>query len=301
MANPAAPRLIGEPRVVWAAQATLGEGTTWSVRHQALYWVDLLGHRLHRYHPASEAKKSWAFDEEITAVAERASEPGLLVTLKRGFAFFDPDRGSLQRLAEPEPERENNRFNDGKCDAQGRFWAGTMDFDATAPTGAMYRYEPNGRWTRLDDGYAVSNGPTWSADGRTMYFNDTVPGRVYAFDVEPADGSLSNKRLWLQFAQGDGHPDGMTTDAEGRLWIAHWGAACVTCHDPLTARELARIKLPTDHITNCAFGGADLRTLFITSARYGLTPEQLADQSWAGALFAIEIGSPGRPATSFAG
>jgi sugar lactone lactonase YvrE len=140
MADLEIPRVVDAVQCVWDAGAELGEGTCWSVREQALYWVDILGHRLHRYTPQSGAKRSWDFAETISAVAERAERPGLIVTLQRCFALFDPATGVLERLEEPEPDRPGNRFNDGKCDAGGRFWAGTMDFDCTAPTGSLYCY-----------------------------------------------------------------------------------------------------------------------------------------------------------------
>lgn len=279
----------------------LGEGTLWSVRHQSLFWVDILGHQLHRYHPATQARDSWAFLEEISALAERADGPELLVTLRRGFTFFNLETGTLQCLEQPETGRQSNRFNDGKCDAQGRFWGGTMDSDCKVPTGALYRYAPDGRCERMADGYVVTNGPTWSLDGCTMYFNDTVQGQVHAFDFDPTNGAIGNRRIWLEFSEGDGFPDGMTTDAAGRLWIAHWGAFCVTCHDPVTAAELARITLPTRHITNCAFGGAELSTLFISSACTGLTAAQLACEPLAGSLFSVEMDCQGLPAHCFAG
>jgi len=297
-----APRILGAPRVVGDVRATLGEGLCWSPREQAIWWVDILEHRLYRDDAATGAHEAWPFDETISAVAERAGGAGLAVTLRRGLALFDPATRALVRLDEPEREREGNRFNDGKCDTHGRFWGGTMDFAVRAPTGAFYRFDAAGRAQRaIDLGWIVTNGPTWTQDGRTMFVNDTVQRRVVAYAFDPETGAVGASRDWLTLSEADGHPDGMTTDAAGRIWIAHWGGACVTCHDAATATELARIELPTDHITNVAFGGPDMTTLFISSAKFELSAGQLAAQPLAGALFAVETDARGLPANLFAG
>lgn len=293
----------GAPQPVWPAQARLGEGLCWSAAQQALYWVDIHGQQLMRLHLPTGERTSWPFEETISAVAERSAGPGLIVALRHRIALFDPASGALRTLHEVEPHLPGNRFNDGKCDAQGRFWAGSMDFACEAPTGALYRYDPDGQCTRHDEGFVVTNGPTWALDaGRLcLYFNDTLSGSTYRYDCDSTTGTLSNKQLWNRFEPGDGLPDGMTTDALGRVWIAHWGSACVTCHNPVTAEELGRVMLPVSQVTTCTFGGPDLRTLFISTARTGLTPEQLAAEPLAGGLFAVSVDAPGLPANLFGG
>ena len=289
----------GQVQVIWQGAAQLGEGCLWSEREQALYWVDILGRTLYRCQPQSGVHASWSFSEEVSALTEAADGGGLLLTLRHGFAWFDPLSARLTRWVTAESDRPGNRFNDAKCDAAGRFWASTIDFQCEQATGALYRLHADGRCEAMRASYVVNNGPTWSLDGRTLYLNDTVQGRVQAFDFDPHTGTLANERTWLQLAAGDGLPDGMTTDAQGRLWIAHWGGACVTCHDPHSAAELARIALPTSHITNCVFGGDGLRSLFITSARVGLSAEQLLQEPLAGAVFRVDTNVQGLPAPLF--
>lgn len=288
------------PVCIWNAHAALGEGPLWSVREQALYWVDILNHRLHRHAPEEQAQRTWQFDHEVSAIAERAEVPGLIITRRHGFATFHPASEALMPLLDVEADIPGNRFNDGKCDPEGRFWAGTMDFDGKQPTGSLYRFSPDLICRRIDTGYNVTNGPAWSSDYRTMYHNDSVNGRVYAFDFDPATGDAANKRLFLQFGPDEGSPDGMCTDAEGGLWIAHWGASCVTRHDP-QGKVLRRVDLPCSQVTSCAFGGPDLSTLFITTAAVGLSPQQLEREPLAGGLFALKLDIAGVPANLFRG
>lgn len=289
------------PRCIWPAAAVLGEGALWSVREQRLYWVDILSKRIHRLDPASGAQHSWTLAEEVSALAERGEGAGLAIALRRGPAFWDPERPheAPRYLCQPEPERTDNRFNDARCDGAGRWWMGSMDFGCEAPTGALYRVDPDGGWVRLDDGFAVTNGPTWIHGGRTLLFNDTVRGQVLAYDCDPSTGQIGGRRLWLQFGPDDGLPDGMTTDALGRVWICHWGGGCVTCHDPETTQELARVCLPVSQVTSCTFGGADLTTLYITSARFRLDDAALAREPLAGGLFEVSTRFAGLPASPF--
>ncbi|MEN3294228.1 MAG: xylono,5-lactonase [Burkholderiales bacterium] len=290
---------MNRPECVWDAHAALGEGPLWSVRLQALYWVDILKYRLHRYSPSDE-QRTWQFDQEISCVAERADEDGLMVTLRHGFASFNPSTEELTPLTQVEADIPTNRFNDGKCDRRGRFWAGTMDFDAQRSTGSLYRLSPDLGVAKMDSDYQVTNGPAWSSDDRIMYHNDSVNGRVYKFDYDPESGELSHKRSFLQFSKEEGSPDGMTTDAEGGLWIAHWGAGKITRHDP-HGKVLQTITLPCSQVSSCTFGGPDLKTLYITTAAVCLSAEHLEREPQAGGLFAISLDIAGVPANPFRG
>ncbi len=288
---------MNTPQCVWDAHAALGEGPLWSIQEQALYWVDILNHRLHRYGP-QQRQSTWQFNEEISAVAERADRPGLIVTLRHGFAWFDPATEKLEHLMNVEEDLPANRFNDGKCDRAGRFWAGTMDFACQQPTGSLYRLSSDLGLKKIDSEYAVTNGPAWSLDQKIMYHNDSVNGRVYAFDFDLESGEATNKRLFLQFSADEGSPDGMTTDAEGGLWIAHWGVGKLTRRDAI-GQLLQTVELPCSQITSCAFGGPDLSTLYITSAATGLSEQQMQREPLAGGLFAIDMAVPGLPADVF--
>lgn len=297
-----APASTGEAVCISQAGAALGEGPCWSVAEQALYWVDILNRTLYRHTPGASPQKqrSWQFDEQISAVVERDNGAGLLVSMRHGFAFFDPVSGALEYIAHPEYHLPENRFNDGKCDRAGRFWAGSMHFEGRQPTGALYRLGCDLRCVRIDSNYTITNGPAWSLDQKSFYHNDSACGRVYVYDFDLSSGELANKRLFLEFSDDDGVPDGMTTDAEGGLWIAHWGAGKLTRH-AADGVELDTIALPCSQVTSCVFGGPTLRTMFITTAAAGLNATQMAREPLAGAVFAVEMAIAGQPPNLFCG
>ena len=206
----------------------------------------------------------------------------------------------MRPITDPEGDRPGNRFNDGKCDGSGRLWAGTMDDAIEQPTGALYRLDRDLSVHRMDDGYVVTNGPAWSPDGRIMYHNDTTARTVFAFDCDPVTGEIAGKREFLRLPDTDGYPDGLTVDSEGGVWLAHWDGWRVTRFTAAGAVDRV-VRVPAAQVTSCTFGGADLRTLYVTTASTGLDGAQRAEQPLAGGLFAVELDLAGLPTNRFGG
>jgi sugar lactone lactonase YvrE len=277
-------------------KAVLGEGPVWDAREQAVYWVDIPEKRVFRW-SAAEGARTIAVDRHICSLLPRAAG-GFIGGGYDGFLDIAPDL-STTVIANPEPDLPGNRFNDGKVDRAGRFWAGTMDRHEQAASGSLYRLDPDRSWTRIDSGYRVTNGPAFSRDGRTMYHTDSARQIVYAFDLGE-DGSAANRRVHLQFGEGDGYPDGMTVDAEDCLWIAFWDGWCVRRFSPAGER-LAELRVPAQRPTSCAFGGADFDQLFITTASRDLTHEERRSQPYAGGMFMTSPGVTGMAEPLFAG
>ncbi len=272
----------------------LGEGPLWSPIHRTLLWVDIFAPAIWRLDLASGAVQSWEAPERIGWVVEREARDDLLVGLKSGFASLCLEPFGLERIGDPEPGRPDNRLNDAKVDASGRLWAGTMSDKGGEKTGSLYRLDPDLRWSRHDEGYEITNGPTFSPDGNTIYHTDTAARTVFAFDLDPA-GNLSNKRVFLRFDAAWGYPDGMTTDAQGGIWIAHWGGARISRFLP-DGRLDRVIPLPTSNITSVVFAGDGLDRMFVTSASLGCEGE-----THAGALFEADAGVVGLPTPRFKG
>jgi L-arabinonolactonase len=282
-----------------AAGALLGEGPIWDAAERVLYWVDIKGRAIHRFDPASGRDERWAVAEEVGSLAVRAGG-GLVVALRSGFHFFDVATGRATPIVAPEPDRPGNRLNDGKPDRQGRFWAGSMDDAEGKPTGALYRLDPDRSCHRLVDGIVVSNALCWSPDGRTMYHADSYQRTVWAWDFDPEHGEVANRRTFFEVQKGEGAPDGATVDAEGFVWIAHWGGWRLSRVDP-AGRVERTVPLPVRQPTCPAFGGPDLDRLYVTTASINLSEEQRARQPLAGAILVLEPGVRGLPEARFPG
>lgn len=284
---------------IWQIQAKLGEGPLWLASENALYWVDILQRQVHRFQVTSGQRQTWTFDEAITSLVARQAG-GFVATIPKGFAFLDLSSGTIEPIAQTEAELPGNRFNDGKVDENGRFWAGTMDRSGKKAAGSLYRLDPDLTLHKMDDPYIISNGPTFSIDGRTLYHTDSATKTIFAFDLAE-DGSLQRKRPFIQLTDpAEGHPDGMTVDSENCLWLAHYGGARLTRYSP-AGQVMQVVPLPVPNVTSCTFGGPDLDTLYITTACQGMGPAELEQYPLAGSLFAYQPGVAGLPAPMFVG
>jgi len=274
--------------------SVLGEGPLWS-KTGVLYWVDIKSNKVNEYDPEKGTNTSHQLDQNVTAIVLRKSG-GALIAVKHGLASFDLNTGKYDIIARPDAD-PRNRFNDAKCDNQGRFWAGTMeDAETGANLGALYSLDEKLQVTKHLSDLGVSNGLCWTADSKTMYFIDSPTKKVDAFDFDAATGKLSNRRTAVTIPEDEGFPDGMTIDADGNIWVAHWGGSRITQWDPHSGKLLRTVKMPTAKVTSVAFGGKDFSDLYATTASVGSEPPP------AGALFRITgLGVKGLPASEFAG
>jgi sugar lactone lactonase YvrE len=288
---------VAEVRVVarGGQRDLLGEGLLWSARDNAVYWTDILAPALNRLSLADGSVQRWPMPEYIGWVIERRGG-GFIAGLKSGFFELDLEPFALRAIVNPHPDIPDNRMNDAKADAQGRIWAGSMPFGADKPSGKLHRLDADRTLHTLDDGYFVANGPTFSLDQTWLYHTDTVKGLVYRFALA-ADGTLGPRETFITFEKDWGRPDGMTTDADGHLWIAHWSGSRISRFTP-DGRMERSIVLPASQITNICFAGETLDRMFVTSAAEGKETTE-AD---AGCLFEIlGHGSRGLPPGQFAG
>ncbi|WP_327590693.1 SMP-30/gluconolactonase/LRE family protein [Nonomuraea sp. NBC_00507] len=273
--------------LVLDARATVAECPTWDPGRQALWWVDIPAGRVHRFSPATGEDVSFTAGEAVGAVAVRHGG-GLLLATATGIVACAADGSGRTVLHAVSPP--GGRFNDGKADPWGRFWAGTL-VSGTRGAGTLYRLDPDGALRALVTGVSVSNGLGWSPDGRTFYYADSPTGGVDAFDHDPETGALAHRRRLIDIERG--RPDGLTVDAEGFVWVALWEGGAVQRYSP-DGRLTRTVEIPARKVTSCAFGGPGLGTLYVTTARVGLSETELREQPHAGAIFSVPAEAPGQ-------
>jgi xylono-1,5-lactonase len=283
---------MSQVRCVWPLGAQLGEGPIWLAGDSVLWFVDIKGRLIHRFDPATAGSESWPAPDQVSFVLPR-TDGTFVVGLPGKLACFEPGAGSFSTLVTLEADRPRNRLNDACVDSHGRVWFGSMDDDETEPQGVLYSWDGTAPPISRDAGFVISNGPAFSPDGSALYHTDTVNRTIYRFDVTP-DGAISGKRKLIEIEPDAGWPDGTAIDAEGCLWIALYGGWAVRRYSP--AGELLRkIAIPCARPTKLAFGDPDLRTAFVTTARAGLSSDELAQQPLAGGLFAFDPEISGIP------
>lgn len=290
--------MSAEPQCVVKTRAILGESVLWNPLDRKVYWLDLKGPALHIYDPATKTNDTWRLDLNIPMGTLVRAKDGFVLTGREGTFKVDVAKRQLTPWVNPNDRNEFTMFNDGKVDRQGRLWLCTSDIKETEPLGGIYRVDADGSSVVQDRGSACGNGPAFSRDGRIFYYADTMVRHVYAFDLDPASGALSNKRLFTTFAEAEGYPDGMTVDADDHIWICAWGGGGVTRFTPQGKRDL-KIELPSPLVTSCAFAGDNLDTLYITTATVDMDEKALAAAPLAGSLFAVQTGHKGLPEPVF--
>lgn len=273
--------------VVTHHRCLLAEGPVWDESGKRIFWVDILQGEVRFFYPGSNEDRQFELGQMVGAIALRKSG-GIVAALKTGFATIDIEKGTVHNISEVEGHLADNRFNDGKCDPAGRFWAGTMSISNTAPTGSLYVLEKDLTVNTRISGVTCSNGIAWSINHQTLYYIDSPTRNVVAYDYNMASGEITNGHVVIHIPAEGGFPDGMTIDTEGMLWIALWNGWKVARYDPASGKPLYEFNLPVSQVTSCIFGGDNMDDLYITSARTGLPENDLKEQQLAGALFVIK-------------
>lgn len=291
-----------ELTIAQATASDLGEGPHWDAAAGYLWWVDIHGRTLFRWDGGAGAARRWHFDQRVSWAVPVAESDRLLLGLQGGIALAPAaEPTALSWLERPFEAMPSMRLNDAKVDARGALWTGCLDNDdESRPVGRLFRYDTDGTLGEQDSGYLVPNGPAFSPDGHWMLHTDSARRRVYRFELDPEDGRATGRQLWREFGEDEGYPDGMTFDADGCVWIAHWGAARVSRFDP-AGRCLLSVPVPSRNVTSPCFGGQGLDRLFLTTARRGTDDAALAALPASGHLFELHVpgvrGLPGRAFT----
>jgi len=284
--------LASRPRVAFAGEDQLGEGPYWSATDGRLWWVDILAPAIHSVLEGSDKRRTIALQEPV-GVAVPHRDGGLLAAIGGSICRVHED-GAVSCLCSPEADRPRNRFNDGKCDSRGRLWVGSLSQDGTNGAGRLWRVDTEGMATTMIDDLDICNGIGWSPDERWFYVTDSGRGVIYTYAFDPGDGELGERRTFARIAAEDGVPDGLAVDAEGFVWSVRWDGSAVARHDPDGAVEQL-VQLPVPRPTSCAFGGDELSTLYVTSARAGLSASTLAEAPASGSILAVDTSTRGSP------
>lgn len=263
----------------------LGEGPVWDHSRNELLWVDIEKKLLQFYRLNSGERTVFAFESRIGAAVPVENTNKYLLALQNGLALFNRDDQSLEYISDCESDLYSNRFNDGKCDPAGRFWIGSLDLQINVGKGSLYCLDLRFSVSRKLSGLTIPNGMAWTDDDKTMYFTDTASRCVKQFDFEYETGAISNGKTVITVPEKLGWPDGMCIDREGMLWIANWGASCITRWNPYKGEMVDRVTVPAINVSSVCFGGENLDLLFITSARTGLTADELEKYPLSGSVF----------------
>lgn len=269
----------------------VGEGPIWDYKYNRLLWIDTQGSLL-IFTPKDGKNREIKLTKQIGTVIPY-QEDCVIVGLEDGVYRLTLSTENLDFIADPEGRAAGNRYNDGKCDAQGRLWIGTMDKDCTPLKANFFKLDVDGKGEKVLDSVTISNGVAWSLDGKTMYYQDTPTLKVSAFDFDEEKGEISNRREIITLSPDLGTPDGNTIDAEGMLWVANWGAACVTLWNPATGELLQKIEVPAENVSALAFGGEALDELYITTCSLWMSEGGEAKYPEAGKMFVVKPGVKG--------
>ena len=280
------------------AEDFLGEGPFWSASDKRLHWVDILAPGIASGDPQT-GERAFQPMPELVGVAIPKASGGFICATETGIKARSPI-GEISTLAEPEQDRPDNRFNDGKCDAKGRLWVGSLAINTEPDRGRLWRFDPDGTATMIEDKVHIANGLGWSPDNRTFYFTDSGARQIWAYDFDLDAGTVSNRRIFVQFERGEGVPDGMTVDTEGGVWVAMWDGWCVRRYRADGTLDRA-VSLPVPRPTSCTFGGDDMKTLFVTSARIRLSAKHLSEAPLSGSVLSIRTEVEGQPDRIFQG
>lgn len=268
-------------------QNTLGEGPCWDAELKRFYWVDIEGHTLWWYDEREDEISSFEVGKQVGFVIPKVTD-GVVLGLKDGIYEWDEINRDLKKIVELDDPDGQLRFNDGKADPYGRIFAGTLHLEDKENQATLYRVDRDGTTTTLMDELTLSNGLTWSPDHSVFYHIDTPTETIRQYDFDLKAGTLSNGKVVIDFADEDGFPDGMTSDTEGCLWIAHYAGSKVSRWNPSTGEKLLEVHVPAPNVTSCAFIGDGLNRLAITTAREGMDEEALAEYPDAGSVFIID-------------